>query len=43
MFLLPGVVIASYVTGMPFREEERIEIIRYLINLAHPDDGGWGL
>lgn len=43
MFLLPGLVIGSYVTGMPLREEERIEIIRYLINLAHPEDGGWGL
>ncbi|THH29516.1 hypothetical protein EUX98_g4663 [Antrodiella citrinella] len=43
MFLLPGLVIGSYVTGMPLREEERMEIIRYLINLAHKEDGGWGL
>lgn len=43
MFLLPGVVIGSYVTGMPFKEEERLEIIRYLFNRAHPVDGGWGL
>jgi len=43
MFLLPGLVIGSYVTGMPLREEERVEIIRYLINLAHKEDGGWGL
>lgn len=43
MFLLPGLVMGSYVCEMPITEHERIEIIRYLINLAHPDDGGWGL
>ncbi|OSX64198.1 hypothetical protein POSPLADRAFT_1069633 [Postia placenta MAD-698-R-SB12] len=43
MFLLPGLVIGSYITGMGFTHEERLEMIRYLINLAHPDDGGWGL
>jgi lanosterol synthase len=43
MFLLPGLVIGSYVTRMSFRDEERLEMIRYLFNRAHPDDGGWGL
>ncbi|CCM00370.1 uncharacterized protein FIBRA_02400 [Fibroporia radiculosa] len=43
MFLLPGLVIGSYVSGMSFTREERLEMIRYLINLAHPEDGGWGL
>ncbi|KAF8271575.1 terpene synthase [Lactarius quietus] len=43
MFLLPGLVIGSYVTGMTFYEEERLEMIRYLFNHAHPDDGGWAL
>ena len=43
MFLLPGLVIGSYVTGMPFKPEERLEMIRYLMNRAHPDDGGWGV
>jgi lanosterol synthase len=43
MFLLPGLVIGSYVSGMPFLEEERLEMIRYLFNHVHPDDGGWGL
>jgi lanosterol synthase len=43
MFLLPGLVIGSYVSGMWFQEEERLEMIRYLCNRAHPDDGGWGL
>ncbi len=43
MFLLPNLVISSYVTGMSFLDEERLEMIRYLFNRAHPDDGGWGL
>lgn len=43
MFLIPGLVIGSYVTGMPFAREERLEIIRYLINQAKPDTGGWGM
>lgn len=43
MFLIGGLVIGSYVSGMPFKEEERLELIRYLMNRAHPDDGGWGL
>ncbi|KAI0794385.1 lanosterol synthase [Fomes fomentarius] len=42
MFLIPGLVIGSYVTGMPFKEEERLEIIRYLFNHAN-EDGGWGI
>lgn len=43
MFLIPGYVIGSYVTGMDIKREERLEIIRYLMNRAHVDDGGWGL
>jgi len=43
MFLLPGLVIGSYATGMSFLAEERLEMIRYLLNHTHPDDGGWGL
>ncbi|KAJ3855089.1 terpenoid cyclases/protein prenyltransferase alpha-alpha toroid [Lentinula lateritia] len=43
MFLLPGLVIGSYVSGMGFKDEERREMIRYLMNRAHPDDGGWGI
>jgi lanosterol synthase len=43
MFLLPGLVIGSYATRMTFLDEERLEMIRYLFNRAHPDDGGWGL
>ncbi|KZS94380.1 terpene synthase [Sistotremastrum niveocremeum HHB9708] len=43
MFLIPGLVIGSYVSEMDFREEERRELIRYLFNRAHKEDGGWGL
>ncbi|KAI0714170.1 lanosterol synthase [Cerioporus squamosus] len=42
MFLIPGLVIGSYVTGMPFKLEERLEMIRYLFNHANKD-GGWGI
>ena len=43
MFLLPGLVIGSYVSKMGFKTAERLEIIRYLMNHVHPDDGGWGM
>lgn len=43
MFLLPGLVIGSYVANMEFEEAERLEMIRYLLNRASPIDGGWGL
>jgi lanosterol synthase len=43
MFLLPGLVIGSYVSDMDFEEPQRLEMIRYLFNRAHPDNGGWGL
>ncbi|KAF9267102.1 terpene synthase [Marasmius fiardii PR-910] len=43
MFLIPGLVIGSYISGMSFKDEERREIIRYLMNRAHPEDGGWGI
>ena len=43
MFLIPGLVIGSYVSEMTFTLEERLELIRYIINRAHPDDGGWGM
>ncbi|KAJ7091189.1 terpenoid cyclases/protein prenyltransferase alpha-alpha toroid [Mycena epipterygia] len=43
MFLLPGVVIGSYISGQAFQNEERMEMIRYLLNTAHPNDGGWGI
>jgi lanosterol synthase len=42
-FLVPGLIISYYITGTPIPDHERLEIIRYLLNRAHPDDGGWGL
>ena len=42
MFLIPGLTIGSYVTGVPFTDEERLEMIRYLMNHAN-EDGGWGM
>lgn len=43
MFMLIGYVVAKYYTGVSFSPEEKTEIIRYLVNRAHPVDGGWGL
>jgi len=43
MFLLPGLVISMYVTKLPVPEEWKIEIVKYLFNRAHPEDGGWGM
>ena len=42
MFLIPGLTIGSYITGVPFTDEERLEMIRYLMNHAN-EDGGWGM
>lgn len=43
MFLLPGLVVAWHVTDFSIPEAWRSEMIRYLCNRAHPDDGGWGI
>ena len=43
MFLLPGLVIAWYVTETPIPEHYKIEINRYLFAHQNPEDGGWGL
>ena len=43
MFLLIGYVTAKYFCKIPFTEIEKIEICRYIVNRAHPVDGGWGL
>ena len=42
LFLMCGLFIGSYVTGMTFYKEERLEMIRYLFNHTN-EDGGWGL
>ncbi|KAJ1554344.1 Lanosterol synthase (Oxidosqualene--lanosterol cyclase), partial [Nowakowskiella sp. JEL0078] len=43
MFLTPGLVIVMYVTNAEWAPGHREEMIRYLKNHAHPEDGGWGL
>nr|Q96WJ0.1 RecName: Full=Lanosterol synthase; AltName: Full=2,3-epoxysqualene--lanosterol cyclase; AltName: Full=Oxidosqualene--lanosterol cyclase; Short=OSC [Pneumocystis carinii]AAK82993.1 lanosterol synthase [Pneumocystis carinii] len=43
MFLLPGLIIAMYISKIEFPDEMRIEVIRYLVNHANPEDGGWGI
>ncbi|MBL0309033.1 MAG: terpene cyclase/mutase family protein [Bacteroidetes bacterium] len=42
MFLLPGLIITSYVTGVPFPKEHQEMMKCYLLNHQN-DDGGWGL
>lgn len=42
MFLLPGLVIACYVSKTPLEEPAKKEMIRYLRNHQNPD-GGFGL
>lgn len=43
MFILIGYVTAKYFCKVPFSEPEKVEICRYIVNRAHPVDGGWGL
>eukprot|EP01116_Phalansterium_solitarium_P015653 TRINITY_DN3479_c0_g1_i5.p1 TRINITY_DN3479_c0_g1~~TRINITY_DN3479_c0_g1_i5.p1 ORF type:complete len:484 (-),score=86.46 TRINITY_DN3479_c0_g1_i5:131-1582(-) len=42
MFLTPGIVFASYITGFDLGDERRLQLVRYLGNQQHAD-GGWGL
>ncbi|CAO1636103.1 unnamed protein product [Sympodiomycopsis kandeliae] len=42
LFLMPGLIIGSYVTETAFPDEWRIEMTRYLKNRQNKD-GGWGL
>ena len=48
MFLLPGMVVALYVTDLRLSRPEEIEIIRYVFSMQNlgeknGGDGGWGL
>ncbi|KAI8978140.1 terpenoid cyclases/protein prenyltransferase alpha-alpha toroid [Pilobolus umbonatus] len=43
MFLIPGLVIVHYITGVPVPDPMRLELIRYLLTRAHKEDGGWGI
>ncbi|OWT40004.1 lanosterol synthase [Cryptococcus neoformans Bt1] len=42
LFLIPGLIIALYVTGQSLRHEQAIEMRRYLFNKRRKE-GGWGL
>lgn len=41
-FLLPGLVVASYITDTPFPETHSVLMKRYMLNHQN-SDGGWGL
>lgn len=43
MFMTIGYVAVHYIAGIPIPEPQRLEIVRYIVNTAHPVDGGWGL
>jgi lanosterol synthase len=42
MFLLPGLIIASYVTETPLPESHQVLMSRYMLSHQN-NDGGWGL
>lgn len=42
MFLLPGLIFVRYIANVPFTEEQRSEMARYLFNEQN-EDGGWGM
>lgn len=43
MFMTIGYVVVMYIAGIEIEEPVKIELIRYVVNTAHPVDGGWGL
>lgn len=43
MFMTIGYVVVNYIAGVEIPKPQRIEMIRYIVNTAHPVDGGWGL
>jgi lanosterol synthase len=43
MFMTIGYVACCYFTKTEIPIHEKTELIRYIINTAHPVDGGWGL
>ncbi|KJK79832.1 Lanosterol synthase [Metarhizium anisopliae BRIP 53293] len=42
LFVTSGIVISSYIIGIPFPEPMKHEMIRYVLNFAN-NEGGWGL
>ncbi|ODV83191.1 hypothetical protein CANARDRAFT_9767 [[Candida] arabinofermentans NRRL YB-2248] len=43
MFMTIGYVVTCYISKTPIPQHFKDEMIRYLVNTAHPVDGGWGL
>lgn len=43
MFMTIGYVVACYFSHTEIPKPFRDEMVRYLVNTAHPVDGGWGL
>lgn len=43
MFMTIGYIAWTYFTKTVIPEHEKSELIRYIVNTAHPVDGGWGL
>lgn len=43
MFMTIGYIACCYFTKTLIPDHEKRELIRYIVNTAHPVDGGWGL
>ncbi|KAI6920009.1 oxidosqualene-lanosterol cyclase [Hortaea werneckii] len=48
LFLLPGLIITLYSTGLPLTQAEQTEVVRYIFSVQNigsknGGDGGWGL
>ncbi len=43
MYLVPMYIIALYLVGRTVPQEEAVEMTRYMLDHADPQDGGWGL
>ncbi|OBA26575.1 terpene synthase [Hanseniaspora valbyensis NRRL Y-1626] len=43
MFMTIGYIVSMYVAKIEIPEHTKQELIRYIVNTAHPVDGGWGL
>ena len=43
MFMTIGYIVVNYISNNEIEDSTKIELIRYLVNTAHPVDGGWGL
>ncbi|XBW36026.1 hypothetical protein QEN19_001601 [Hanseniaspora menglaensis] len=43
MFMTIGYIVSMYIAKIEIPEYKKQELIRYIVNTAHPVDGGWGL